>query len=89
MRYKNLSRTSKTFGDVTFQPGEVKEFPGLLNHPSMFLTNDEVTAKADKPAKVSKPAEKPKEEKPAEKPAESNKDNKPKEEKPNGKHSDK
>lgn len=35
MIYKNLSRTAKTFHNVTFQPGETKEVPSYINHPRL------------------------------------------------------
>lgn len=39
MYYKNLSNTVKTFYGVTFEPNEIKEVPGYINHPKFLITD--------------------------------------------------
>ena len=51
LTYKNLSRSTKTFYGVTFQPGEIKEVPGFINHPRFVRVDDEQPVV--KPAKSS------------------------------------
>lgn len=36
MIYKNMSSFSRTFHGITIQPGEVKEFPHIVNDPDMM-----------------------------------------------------
>lgn len=74
MKYANLSSTSKTFHGITIKPGEVKDFPGYVNHPDMYMVGD---------ISLSKPAKKIAEKKPIKN------SKQPKEEKPNGKHNHK
>lgn len=40
MVYKNLSRTAMTFYGIIFNPGDVKEVPGYINHPKFVCSND-------------------------------------------------
>lgn len=39
MIYKNLSRATKTFYGVTFQPGEEHDVPGCIDHPKFVQLN--------------------------------------------------
>lgn len=41
MYYKNTSVTVKTFYNVTFKPGEIKEVSGYINHPQMHRVFDQ------------------------------------------------
>lgn len=36
MIYRNMSSFSRTFHGITVQPGEVKEFPHIVNDPDMM-----------------------------------------------------
>lgn len=40
MIYKNTSRTTMTFYGIVFQPGDVKEVPGYINHPKFVCSDD-------------------------------------------------
>ena len=48
MKYTNLSSTPKTFHGITIKPGEVKDFPGYINHSDMYMVPE---ISAAKPAK--------------------------------------
>lgn len=36
MRYKNAALSARTYYDVTFAPGEVKDVPGYINDPKFI-----------------------------------------------------
>ena len=74
MKYKNLSSTPKTFHGITIKPGEVKDFPGYVNHPDLFAVTTTIESKPAKKIAEKKPIKNTKQ---------------PKEEKPNGKHNHK
>ena len=45
MKYINSGRTTRTFYDVEFKPGEIKDVPGYIND-SKFFTVPEDTEQA-------------------------------------------
>lgn len=40
MYYKNIGTVEKTFYDVTFKPGDVKEVPGFINVKKFIRLSD-------------------------------------------------
>ena len=61
MYYKNLSNTIKTFYGVTFNPGDIKEVSGYINHPKFFITDKPIhkePPKDDNKKAIDKPLEK-------------------------------
>lgn len=44
--YKNISNSPKTFYGVTFNPNEIKEVPGYINHISMIRVFKKSSPKA-------------------------------------------
>jgi len=45
MTYKNISNSPKTFYGVTFNPNEIKEVPGYINHINMVRVFEQVRPK--------------------------------------------
>lgn len=56
MKYKNYGRTPRTFYDITFKPGDVKEVPGYINCNNFVRIFDDDKPVLDK-AEVVKSAE--------------------------------
>ena len=42
IKYKNISSYPLTFYGITFNPKEIKEVPGFINHIKMLRVNDNV-----------------------------------------------
>lgn len=59
MWYQNLSKYAKTFFGVTFQPGEIKEVSGTINHKDFYVVNPPKKEKKQEPPKVEKVEKKP------------------------------
>ena len=48
MLYKSLARTSMVFYGVTFNPGDIKDVPGYINHPKFRTVSvDEIKSNED------------------------------------------
>jgi len=50
IKYKNISSYPLTFYGITFNPNEIKEVPGFINHDKMIKVKDTVEPKP--PVKV-------------------------------------
>lgn len=47
MKYVNLTHTTKTFYDVKFKPGDVKDVPGCINADGFYRTDTDETSDVD------------------------------------------
>lgn len=47
MKYVNLTHTTKTFYDVEFKPGDVKDVPGCINADGFYRTDTDETSDVD------------------------------------------
>lgn len=45
--YKNISNSPKTFYGVTFNPNDIKEVPGYINHINMVRVFEKARPKAE------------------------------------------
>ena len=55
MKYINNGRTARTFYDVEFQPGEIKDVPGYINDKKFFMI-PEITEQAAEVAEITEQA---------------------------------
>lgn len=58
IKYKNISSYPLTFYNVTFNPNEIKEVPGFVNHPKMVRITETIQPKPRAVIEISKPAAK-------------------------------
>ena len=47
MKYVNLTHTTKTFYDVEFKPGDVRDVPGCINADGFYRTDTDETSNVD------------------------------------------
>jgi hypothetical protein len=47
VKYVNLTHTTKTFYDVEFKPGDVKDVPGCINADGFYRTDTDETSDVD------------------------------------------
>ena len=45
LRYKNISSYPLTFYGITFNPNEIKEVSGYINHPKMIRIKEQIEPK--------------------------------------------
>lgn len=56
MKYVNLTHTTKTFYDVEFKPGDVKDVPGCINADGFYRTDTDETSDVDLVSQASEQA---------------------------------
>lgn len=55
LKYKNISSYPLTFYNITFNPNEVKEVPGYVNHPKMIRITEPVSSKPKSVIEIAEP----------------------------------
>ena len=58
IKYKNISSYPLTFYGVTFNPNEIKEVPGFINHIKMIKVTDSIEPKPQAKVIISPAVEK-------------------------------